>query len=175
MTHPSNEPRAGYPTAPGRTDQHSGDPEVLRAQVAEARQRLGDTIEELAAKADVRARARRKTAAMRRRVSGPRARTEAAGGSGPQGAATTGPTPRATAHPLPEAGARRKPGARHHARHGTGSEAGHGRSRWARAGMVAAGIGAAGVAWVVAVDHHERARRAAMPAWRRACERWSTR
>ena len=46
------------PTAPsnGRPD----DPEVLREEIAQTREELGDTVEELAAKTDVQARAQAK-------------------------------------------------------------------------------------------------------------------
>lgn len=50
------------------------DPVVLRAQVELARERLGDTIEELAAKADVKAMARRKSTEMHQRVTAARDR-----------------------------------------------------------------------------------------------------
>ncbi|MFI1962966.1 DUF3618 domain-containing protein [Streptomyces pathocidini] len=49
-------------------------PEELRAQVAEAREKLGETVEELAAKADVKTRAQEKATAAR-----DRARQRAAG------------------------------------------------------------------------------------------------
>jgi Protein of unknown function (DUF3618) len=43
-------------------------PEELRGQVAEARERLGATVEELAAKADVKGRAQHKAAEVREQV-----------------------------------------------------------------------------------------------------------
>jgi anti-sigma-K factor RskA len=70
----TNVSRTRDPAMDARPDRHSSDPEVLRAQVDRARERLGDTIEELAAKADVKARLRRRTMEARRRVSDARAR-----------------------------------------------------------------------------------------------------
>ncbi|KAF4410636.1 MULTISPECIES: DUF3618 domain-containing protein [Streptomyces] len=43
-------------------------PEELRAEVVRARERLGDTVEQLAARADVKSRARARAAEMRAEV-----------------------------------------------------------------------------------------------------------
>ncbi len=52
----------------GRDEYTGSDPRALRAQVERTRNDLGDTVEELASRADVRAIARRRVSDVRERV-----------------------------------------------------------------------------------------------------------
>ncbi|WP_170837755.1 DUF3618 domain-containing protein [Streptomyces sp. TP-A0874] len=65
---PEGRPGAPEPAGPPPSAPKSNTPEELRAEVAEARERLGGTVEQLAARADVKALMLRKTARMRGRV-----------------------------------------------------------------------------------------------------------
>lgn len=75
------------PTEVPEAEEYSGDDPVrLRAQVERTRERLGDTVEELAARADVKARAREKASEARERASH-------AGGAARRRLARAGPVP----------------------------------------------------------------------------------
>lgn len=81
------ETRHAAPTGVPEAEEYSGDdPAALRAQVERTRERLGDTVEELAARADVKARAREKAAGARERASH-------AGGAARQRLTQAGPVP----------------------------------------------------------------------------------